>query len=514
MTDTVTSPAAGSAPTESEHLDVLVVGAGISGIGAGHYLRTSLPHKSVAILEARDAPGGTWDLFRYPGVRSDSDLYTFGYEFKPWKDRDSIASGEKILAYLHETIDEDGLAPLLRYGHRVVAADWSSADARWRVEVERTGTGERLQLTAGWLLSAGGYYRYDRGHTPDLPGRERFTGQVVHPQHWPQDLDCTGKRVVVVGSGATAMTIVPALAAAGADVTMLQRTPTYVLPVPRVDPLTELIKRLVKDEDRAFALARRKNIALARATLRFCERWPRAARRLVRRTNVRALPEGYPVDEHFNPPYDPWQQRMCVVPDGDLFAAISDGTASVVTDRIDTLTETGVQLLSGAHLEADVLVTATGFDLQLLGGISLSVDGEPVPLADAVIYRGCMLSGVPNLATAIGYTNSSWTLKVGLLWEWVCRLMQHMDERSLDTVRPETGPGMAMRPILDFGAGYVQRSLAALPKQGPAAPWLMSKVYQDDVKLLRGGSVVDEHLRFSGPEQRAAARQAPAEVAV
>ncbi len=481
---------------EVEHLDVLVVGAGISGIGAARYLRTELPHKSLAILEGRETLGGTWDLFRYPGIRSDSDLYTFGYEFKPWRDRDAIASAPKILSYLRETAEENGLDSLIRYQHRVIAADWSTPDARWEVQVERTDTGERFRMTAGWLFFGTGYYRYDEGFTPELAGRDRFAGQIVHPQAWPEDLEYAGKRVVVIGSGATAVTLVPALADGGAEVTLLQRTPTYIMPVPKEDALALLLTRLLGDE-RGHAAARSKSIAQQRAIWLFCKRFPRLARRLIRRINVAMLPEDYPVDVHFNPPYNPWDQRLCVVPDGDLFKVIRNGRATIVTDRIAELTEGGIRLESGSELDADIVVTATGFTLQIAGGISLSVDGVPVHYPDHLIYRSTMLSGVPNASLAVGYTNAPWTLKVGLVAEWLCRLLRHMDTHGYDTAVVEAEPGLATRPLLDFGAGYVQRSLAELPKQGPSAPWVMSMNYYEDKKLLRGDEVVDQHLRLS-----------------
>jgi monooxygenase len=499
-------------PSPTEHVDVLVVGAGISGIGVGRYLRTEHPTKSFAILEARGASGGTWDLFRYPGIRSDSDLHTFGYEFKPWRDRESIAAAPRILGYLREAATESGLDPHIRYHHRVVSAAWSTEDARWLVEVERSDTGERLQLTAGWVFAASGYYRYDEGHTPHFEGRERFRGQIVHPQQWPEDLDHSGKRVVVIGSGATGVTLVPAMAATAAHVTMLQRTPSYILPVPTEDAIANLMKRVL-GEQRAYPLIRRKNIAQQRAIWRFCQKFPRAARKLIRAVNVKQLPEGFPVDEHFNPPYDPWDQRLCVVPDGDLFRAIRNGQASVVTDRIATFTETGLLLESGQELEADIVVTATGLTLQLFGGIDLTVDGRPVSAPDTVVYRGMMLSGVPNFALAIGYTNSSWTLKVGLLCEYFCRLLAHMDAHGYDTAWAVADPEMPRRPLLDFGAGYVQRSLDQLAKQGQEAPWLMSMNFHDDRKLLRGGDVADEHLHFSSPATRRAAYDQKAQVA-
>jgi monooxygenase len=490
--------------TPVEHLDVLVVGAGISGIGAGRYLTTELPATSFAVLEARAASGGTWDLFRYPGIRSDSDLHTFGYEFKPWRDEQSIADAPRILAYLRETITENGLDAHIRYHHRVLAASWSTADARWTVDVERTDTGERLQLSAGWLFCAGGYYRYDEGFTPVFPGRERFRGPIVHPQHWPEDLDYAGKRVLVIGSGATAVTLVPAMAETAGHVTMLQRTPSYVLPVPRNDALADRLRALL-GEERAFALTRRKNIARGIGIWKFCQKYPKAARRLIRWVNTKQLPEGYPVDEHFNPPYDPWDQRLCAVPDGDLFRAIRNGTADVVTDRIETFTENGVLLASGRELEADVIVTATGLNVQAIGGISLTVDGEPVHLPDTVAYKGMMLSGVPNFALAIGYTNSSWTLKIGLLCEHFCRLLAYMDAHGYDVARPEpSDPDMPTRPFLDFAAGYIQRAVDQLPRQGDRMPWLTSMSYSSDVKLLRADSVTDPELHLSRASRPAA----------
>lgn len=499
-----------TSPDAVERLDVLVVGAGISGIGAAHYLKTELPGKSFAILEGRADLGGTWDLFRYPGIRSDSDLTTFGYEFKPWRAEEAIADGSQILDYLRETVEEEGLAPHIRFHHRVTAAAWSSDTARWLVDVERTDTGERLRLSVGWLFCASGYYAYEQGHTPHFEGQERFRGRIVHPQHWPEDLDWTGKRVVVIGSGATAVTLVPALADGAAHVTMLQRTPTYVLPIPRADRLANALRRRLGDE-RGHALARWKNIVRQRGIYLFAQRFPRQARALIRRANERQLPPGFPVDEHFNPPYDPWDQRLCAVPDGDLFRALRSGDASVVTDRIATFTEDGVRLESGRELPADVVVTATGLTMSMLGGMALTVDGEPVELPEHVVYRGAMLSDVPNLAVAIGYTNSSWTLKVGLLWQYVCRLIAHMEEHGQDAVWPVADPDMETRPMLDFAAGYVQRAIDSLPRQGAVAPWTMSMSYFQDVKTLRRRPLVDEHLVFAsaGDGASPAAHAAP-----
>ncbi|MFI9788405.1 flavin-containing monooxygenase [Kitasatospora sp. NPDC051984] len=495
-TDTVTAPDDRTA-APVEHLDVLIVGAGISGIGAGRYLTAELPGKEFAILEARADLGGTWDLFRYPGIRSDSDLHTFGYAFKPWREKESIADAPQILSYLRETVRENGLRDRIRYHHRVLDASWSTADARWSVRVERADTGEQFTLTCDWLFCAMGYYRYDQGFTPEFEGLERFTGTVVHPQHWPENLDHTGKRVLVIGSGATAVTLVPAMAKRARQVTMLQRTPTYIMPVPRRDHIANLLRRLLGDE-RGYALARRKNIAQQYAIWSFCQQHPKAARRIIRWVNARQLPKGYPVDEHFSPPYDPWDQRLCAVPNGDLFKAIRGGRAAVVTDRIRTFTERGVLLESGRELEADIVVTATGLNVQAFGGIPMSVDGEPVRLAETVAYKGMMLSGVPNFAYAIGYTNSSWTLKIGLLCEHFCRLLAHMERRGHRICRPEVAdPAMPTRPFLDFTAGYILRAVDGLPRQGDRAPWQTSTSYRDDSRMFGTGQVTDRELHFS-----------------
>ncbi|WP_369368516.1 flavin-containing monooxygenase [Streptomyces sp. CG4] len=490
----VPAPAPAPAPTE---LDVLIVGAGISGIGAAYYLQRDHPGRSYAILESRGASGGTWDLFRYPGIRSDSDLHTFGYAFKPWRDEHAIADGDKILAYLRETSAENGIDRHIRFHTKVLSATWSSQQARWTVVVERTDTGERSALTCSWLFCAAGYYRYDEGFTPRFAGRERFRGRIVHPQHWPEDLDYAGRRVVVIGSGATAVTLVPTLAETAAHVVMLQRTPSYILPVPARDRIADLLKAAF-GEERGHALARRKNILRQATVWGFCRRFPKTARQLVRRVNAKLLPEGYPVDEHFNPPYDPWDQRLCAVPDGDLFHAIRRGDASVVTDRIETFTETGLRLASGRELTADIVITATGLNVQAMGGITLDVDGRPVSIDDTVAYKGMMLSGVPNFAYTIGYTNASWTLKVGLLCEHFCRLLTHMDEGGFDIACPEVADAnMPLRPFLDFQAGYIRRAVDRLPRQGNRAPWQTSMQYLGDVRLLRKLPVDDPELRLS-----------------
>lgn len=479
-----------------EHTDVLIIGAGLSGIGAAYYLQRDQPGKSFVILESRAASGGTWDLFRYPGIRSDSDLHTFGYEFKPWVNDKAIADGPDILAYLRETASENGIDRHIRYHRKVTSAAWSSEDARWTVQVQRSDTGETQTMTCKWLFSAAGYYRYDQGFTPRFDGIENFKGQVIHPQHWPEDLNYRGKRVVVIGSGATAVTLIPSMAKEAEHVTMLQRTPTYVMTLPAKDPIANLARKLLP-ADKAYAFARRKNIGLQRGIWRFCQKYPNAARRIIRFVNKVSLPKDYPVDVHFNPPYNPWEQRLCAVPDGDLFKTIKAGKASVVTDHIDTFTAGGIRLKSGQELPADIIVTATGLNLQLFGGIQLTVDGEPVDLSKKVAFKGMMLSDVPNFAFIVGYTNSSWTLKVGLLCEHFCRLLAHMDQHGYAVVRPHLpSPDMPTRPLLDFGAGYVQRALGHLPRQGTTGPWVMAMDPNHDSQVLRHGPVEDPCLKF------------------
>lgn len=505
---TSTSPVSDSSAIQQ--VDVLVIGAGVSGIGVAHQLVTTLPDADFVILEARERSGGTWDLFRYPGIRSDSDLFTFGFGFKPWKDKQSIADAPRILDYLEEAIADDDLDRRIRYHHKVIAASWSSEEARWTVDVERTDTGERLQIAARWIFSGAGYYRYDEGFTPDFGGRERFQGQIVHPQHWPEDLDYAGKRVVVIGSGATAVTLIPAMADEAAHITMLQRTPSYVVPLPRQDPFGIVARKLLGDR-LGFEATRQKNIAQQRVIYEACQRFPKLSRKVIRKVNQAVLPDSFDVDKHFNPPYDPWDQRLCAVPDSDLFKALGTGKASVVTDRIATFTEHGVLLESGTELPADIIVTATGLNLQVLGGMSLTVDGEPVKLSDAVLYRGFMLSGVPNLANVIGYTNSSWTLKVGLVTEHFARLLAYMDNRGYTAVRPIVDPTMDTRPALDFGAGYVQRAVGSLPRQGTEEPWTMSMNYYKDRKAY-AADVADPNLVFTRPTPAAVAAPATAEV--
>ncbi|MGW0162584.1 flavin-containing monooxygenase [Mycobacterium sp. NPDC003323] len=481
--------------SQPEEFDIVVIGAGISGIGAARYFTEAFPGKRVVVFEGRENIGGTWDLFRYPGIRSDSDLHTFGYEFKPWKDRAAIAEAPKILDYLRETVQENDLGGLIRLGHCVQRSEWSSADARWTIEV-RTADGHR-RVTANWIFAGTGYYRYDEGYTPHFEGREDFAGDIIHPQHWPQGYDYAGKKVVVIGSGATAVTLIPSMLnhdGAAAHVTMLQRTPTYVMPWPSVDSLALLLTRLF-GQRRGYAMTRFNNIWIDRGVVKFLRTFPRVGRALIRRINARSLPAGYDVDTHFNPPYAPWDQRLCLSPDGDFFDAISSGDASIVTDRIARFTETGIELDSGRLLEADLIVTATGLNVRILGGIDIVIDGAPVNVADSVTYRGTLLSGIPNLAIAIGYTTSSWTLKIGILCRYICTLMAHMDTHGYDGVRVEADPAMPTRPIMDLSSGYAQRARDVTPKQGTGR-WQMSMSYPQDAKQLRG-LLLDDALRFT-----------------
>ncbi len=480
----------------SEHVDVLVVGAGLSGIGAACHLRTHCPGRTVAILESRDAIGGTWDLFRYPGVRSDSDMFTLGYAFRPWTEAEAIADGASILRYVRETAREHGVDRLVRFGHRVVAAQWSSTDARWTVTVRRAG-GATVTLTCSFLSVCSGYYRYDQGYTPPLEGVDVFEGRVVHPQSWPADLDWAGARVVVIGSGATAVTLVPALAGQAAHVTMLQRSPTYISSVPGTDRVAEWLRRRLPGR-LAYRAVRWKNVLYTTAVYQVSRRRPAAMKALLRRKAVQQLPEGFDVDTHLTPRYDPWDQRLCAAPDGDFFRALRSGSADIVTDRIVRFTREGILLASGRELAADLVVTATGLDLLTIGGMTLQVDGRTVDLSKTLAYKGMMLSGVPNFALTVGYTNASWTLKADLVGRYVCRLLQHMDARGYQTVvpvAPDGTDGALLAPLIGLTAGYVQRSADQLPRQGTATPWRLHQNYLRDVLLMRRGPVTDA-VRF------------------
>jgi cation diffusion facilitator CzcD-associated flavoprotein CzcO len=481
----------------TESFDVLVVGAGLSGIAAGYHLQTESPRMRYAILESRDALGGTWDLFRYPGIRSDSDMHTLGFAFKPWKGAKAIADGPAILEYIRETAREHGIDRKIRFGHRVERASWSSEAALWTVEVTCTATNEVIRLTCRFLLMCTGYYDYAAGYTPEFPGTERFGGRIVHPQKWTEDVDYTGKRVVVNGSGATAVTLVPELAKKAARVTMLQRSPTYILSRPAVDVVARWLDRTLPSGV-AYGITRWKNVVLGMAFFKLSRRFPERVKKLIVNEVRKKLHEGFDVDTHFTPSYRPWDQRLCLVPDGDLLEAIVDDRVEVVTDHIESFTETGLQLRSGKLLEADVVVTATGLKLLLLGDVELTVDGQPVEVGKTMNYRGTMLSDVPNLAISLGYTNASWTLKCDLVCEFVCRILNHMESGGYRRCVPRLRElGLTQEPLLDFSSGYVQRSLSQLPKQGSKAPWKLHQNYLRDLLGLRYGAVEDGVLEFS-----------------
>ena len=486
-----------------EDVDVVIIGAGLSGIGAARYLQRRCPWATFTILEARHAMGGTWDLFRYPGVRSDSDMYTLGYSFKPWRGSKTLVDGPSILSYVTEAATETGVASHIRFDHRVVAVDWSSPDARWTVTAERPGSEpggpEPVQIRAGFVFSCTGYYRYDRGYLPDFAGMDDFAGTIVHPQHWPDDLDHAGKQVVVIGSGATAVTLVPAMAESAAHVTMLQRSPTYIASVPQRDFIADGIRRVVPDR-LAGPVIRWVKAVLAVATYALSRKRPDLVKKVLRKGLVAALPEGYDIDTHFTPRYDPWDQRMCAIPDGDLFGAIRDGRASVVTDHVDTFTPSGLRLTSGATLDADIVVTATGLELLFLGGLSLTVDGEVVEVAERLVYKGMMLEGVPNLAVAVGYTNASWTLKCDLTCDWVCRLLDQMRRQGLRQATPRNlDPSVVAEPLLPLSSGYVTRSVDRFPRSGSQFPWKVHQNYLRDYRVTKLRGISDPALDLSNP---------------
>jgi cation diffusion facilitator CzcD-associated flavoprotein CzcO len=482
--------------TDAEHLDVVIVGAGLSGIGAACHLERRCPDRSYVLLEGREAIGGTWDLFRYPGIRSDSDMHTLGYSFRPWEDAKTIADGPSILSYIHQTAEEYGVKDKIRLGHKVIRAEWRTEESRWRVTAKRADTGEEVELTASFLLMCSGYYDYDQGYTPTFEGQDDFQGEVVHPQHWPEDLDYAGKRVVVIGSGATAITLVPAMAKHAAHVTMLQRSPSYVVTLPAIDPLAKVLRRVLPPKA-AYAAVRAKNVAVMTLSYQLMRRYPKAATAVIRKALSSQLPDDYDIDTHFKPHYNPWDQRLCVCPDGDLFRTLRGGNADVVTDHIETFTPRGIRLRSGRELEADVVVSATGLNLLALGGIEIDMDGRTLELPEHVAYKGMMLDGVPNAALAIGYTNASWTLKADLTCEYVCRLLNHMSEHGYDRVTPEVGnEHIERRPLIDLDSGYVRRSVAKFPHQGSKLPWRLYQNYPLDIATLRLGKLEDGVLQF------------------
>ena len=481
----------------ADHFDVLVVGAGISGIGAGYHLQKTCPDRTYTILEARDDIGGTWDLFRYPGIRSDSDMYTLGYSFKPWTSPKAIADAPAILAYLRETAREHDIDRKIRFGHRVKRASWSSEEARWTVEAERGDRKEVVRFTCNFLFMCSGYYDYAAGYTPEFPGIERFKGRIAHPQKWTEDIDYKGKKVVVIGSGATAVTLVPAMAPEAAHVTMLQRSPTYVVARPAEDSIANRLRRRLPLR-LAYGLTRWKNVLLGMYFYQLCKRRPDRAKALILKGVRYFLGPDYDIEKHFTPRYNPWDQRLCLVPDADLFRAIRAKQVSVVTDQIETFTETGICLKSGSELEADLVVTATGLALQLLGGMTVQVDGKAINPADTLAYKGMMYSDMPNFAVVSGYTNASWTLKADLVCEYVCRLLNHMQKNGLRQCTPRLDdPDMERLPWVDFSSGYIQRAADKFPKQGARRPWRLHQNYAKDLMSLRYGSLRDKAMVFS-----------------
>ena len=481
---------------DPSHLDVLIVGAGLSGIGAAYHLSTECPDKTYAILEGRDTLGGTWDLFRYPGIRSDSDMYTLGYSFRPWTNPKAIADGDAILSYVRDTAKEYGIDRKIRYGHKVVRAEWSSKDALWTVEARRA-SGDSVKITCRFLFICAGYYDYDNPYTPDFPGRDRFRGRVIHPQHWTADVDYAGKKVVVIGSGATAVTLVPELAKKAAHVTMLQRSPTYVVSLPERDAIANWMREHLPGK-LAYSIARWKNVLLSMGFYNYCRRFPDRATRLIVSQVRHRLRGAADVDAHFTPSYRPWDQRLCFVPENDLFNSIVAGTASVATDHIESFTETGIKLRSGKELPADLIVTATGLTLKFLGGLQIAVDGQTIEPQKTMTYKGMMCSDVPNMALAIGYTNASWTLKCDLTSEYVCRLINYMDQHGYTTCCPrKNDPDLKEEPLIDFSSGYIQRAVDKLPRQGSAAPWKLYQNYVLDRIALKHGRLDDKAMEFS-----------------
>jgi len=483
-----------------EFYDVVIVGAGLSGIDAGYHLQTKCPKRSYAILEGREDIGGTWDLFRYPGIRSDSDMYTLGYSFQPWTNPKALADGPSILEYVRDTARSYGIDAKIRFGHRVKRASWSSADAQWTVEAERTDRNDVVRFRCNFLFMCSGYYNYARGYTPDFPGIEQFKGRVVHPQFWTQDVDYTGKRVVVIGSGATAVTLVPELGKRAAHVTMLQRSPTYIVSAPDEDAMANFLREKVSARV-AYTVARWFRVLGGMLFYWFCQRYPERAKALLLRGAKNALGDAFN-SRDFTPSYRPWNQRLCLVPNGDLFEAIKAKRVSVVTDTIDTITQDGIRLASGTELAADLIVTATGLELSVLSGLAITVDGKRIEPADTMAYKGMMFSGVPNLAMSMGYTNASWTLKCDLTCEYVCRLLAYMDAQGFRQCVPVLNdPTMARLPMLDFSSGYVTRSIAKFPKQGPKAPWRLYQNYLFDILTLRHKPLDDGVMAFSAPER-------------
>ena len=476
------------------HYDVLIVGAGLSGIGAAAHLQRRSPGRSYQILEMREAMGGTWDLFRYPGIRSDSDMHTLGFNFKPWKAQKAIADGPAIREYIHETADEYGVNPHIRYGHKVVSAAWDSDTAQWTVEVKVKGKRQKQKLTCNWLHMCAGYYNYEKGFTPEFEGRDDFEGDIIHPQLWPEDYDYSGKKVVVIGSGATAMTVVPAMTDKAEHVTMLQRSPTYVVSRPSVDKMANGLRKFLPGM-MAYGITRWRNVLMQLFVYNQTRRRPEKVKEKLLHLTREEIGDEM-VEKHFTPTYNPWDQRLCLIPDSDLFTAPNDKKASVVTDHIDRFTKTGIKLKSGEELEADLIVTATGLDLQFVGGADFFVDGRKQEPHELLNYRGAMVSNIPNMTTVFGYTNASWTLRADLTSEYMCKVLNHLERENYVEARPVAEGVEADKDFLDFSSGYVQRALQRFPRQGKDAPWLITQNYARDIFLMRHGKLEDGALIF------------------
>ena len=481
----------------STHFDVLIIGAGISGISAARHLQMDCPQKTFAILEGRQNIGGTWDLFKYPGIRSDSDMYTLGFRFRPWTDKKAIADGPSIMKYLNETVDEYRLREKIHFGKKVKRASWSTAEAKWTLDISDAGTGTTIQYTCNFISVCSGYYNYENGYLPEFKGVERFKGQLVHPQKWTPDINYAGKRVVVIGSGATAVTLVPEMAKQATHVTMLQRSPTYIFSMPDEDKVANFLNRVLPHSV-SYTMVRWKNILMSVMFYRVSRRYPNFMRKLFIKGIKKELGEGHEVEKHFSPSYNPWDQRVCLVPNSDLFAAIKTGKANVETDQIETFTETGLQLKSGKHLEADVIVTATGLNVQLLGGIEVTVDDVQPEIGKTVGYKSMMFSDIPNMIMAFGYTNASWTLKIDLTMQYMCRLLNYMDKKGLrQCTARQNDKNLELLPFsTDFTPGYIQRAINNLPKQGSRSPWLLKQNYLFDLMTIRHGDIENEVLEF------------------
>ncbi|TAK97717.1 MAG: NAD(P)/FAD-dependent oxidoreductase [Aquabacterium sp.] len=482
----------------SEHFDVLIVGAGLSGIGAAWHLTQQCPDKTFAILEGRDTIGGTWDLFRYPGIRSDSDMYTLGYNFKPWTEKQVIADGDRIRNYIQEVARDGGFQKKIRFGSKVVNASWSSETATWTLDVQKT-SGETVQMTCGWLMMCSGYYNYEAGFTPDFKDSESFKGQVIHPQFWPEKLDYSGKRVVVIGSGATAITLIPSMTDKASHVVMLQRTPSYVVSVPQFDPMVRFLLKFLP-EMTVYNISRARNNFITQGIFKLSRKYPNFMRKLLLKQVKAQVGPDFDM-KHFTPPYNPWDQRLCAVPNGDMFKALRKGKASVVTDHIDRFVPEGILLKSGKVEKADIIVTATGLNLRLFGGMNIEVDGEQVDMGKRISYKGLMFSDLPNFSNTLGYTNASWTLKADLIAEYVCRLLKHMDQTGTRIAMPNRDPNVKEAPLLDMTSGYVARVSHLLPKGADRAPWKLYQNYALDKKQLHNGKLEDGVMTFSKPRK-------------